>query len=107
MRSCAGPANRKPVCGAGRNASCRRVTTVSCTIRHIAVRLETEQIQLAADCIFFECSHGLGKCLGHTHDLSFWKRQAAPERSPLTGACTAGAAVSLDSNDQGRDDTLP
>ena len=34
MRSCAGPANRRPVFGAGRNASCRRVTTASCTIRH-------------------------------------------------------------------------
>src|SRR3954463_10136524 len=29
-----GPASRRPVCGAGRNASCRRVTTVFCLIRH-------------------------------------------------------------------------
>src|SRR4051812_19012096 len=34
MRLCAGPASRRPVCGAGRNASCRRVTTVFCVIRH-------------------------------------------------------------------------
>src|ERR1700741_2164356 len=34
MRSCAGPASRRPVCGAGRNASWRQVTAASCTIRH-------------------------------------------------------------------------
>src|ERR1700740_71657 len=32
MRSCAGPASRRPVCGAGRNASWRQVTTASCTV---------------------------------------------------------------------------
>jgi hypothetical protein len=32
MRSCAGLASRRPVCGAGRNASWRQVTTASCTI---------------------------------------------------------------------------
>src|ERR1039458_5961122 len=35
----------------------------------IAVRLKTEQIQLAADCVFFECGSGFGKCLGHRHFL--------------------------------------
>jgi len=33
MRSCDEPANRKPACGAGRNASCRLVTTVCCATR--------------------------------------------------------------------------
>jgi hypothetical protein len=35
----------------------------------IAVRLKTEQVQLAADCVFFECGPGFGKCLGHRHFL--------------------------------------
>src|SRR6202045_673457 len=34
MRSCAGPASRRPVCGAGRNASWRQVGTGSCTVRN-------------------------------------------------------------------------
>jgi hypothetical protein len=35
----------------------------------IAVRLKTEQIQLAADCVFFECGPAFGKCLEHRHFL--------------------------------------
>src|SRR5665811_1380013 len=33
MRSCAGPVSRRPVSGAGRNASCRKAMTVSCATR--------------------------------------------------------------------------
>ena len=41
----------------------------------IAVRLKTEQIQLAADCVFVECSPGFGKCLGHRHFLEEGDRE--------------------------------
>src|SRR5665811_856801 len=41
----------------------------------IAVRLKTEQIQLAADCVFFECGPGFGKCLGHRHFLEDGDRE--------------------------------
>src|ERR1035437_449972 len=41
----------------------------------IAVRLKTEQIQLAADCVSFECGSGFGKCLGHRHFLEDGDRE--------------------------------
>jgi hypothetical protein len=40
-----------------------------------AVRLKTEQIQLAADGVFFDCDHGFGKCLGHRHFLEEGDRE--------------------------------
>jgi len=43
--------------------------------KFIAVRLKTEQIQLAADCVFFECGSGFGKCLGHRHFLEDGDRE--------------------------------
>src|ERR1700693_6252132 len=40
-----------------------------------AVRLKVEQIQLAADIVFFECGPGFGKRLGHRHFLEKGDRE--------------------------------
>ena len=43
--------------------------------RITAVRLKTEQIQLAADFVVFECGRGYRKCLGHRHFLEEGDRE--------------------------------
>src|SRR5437016_12357051 len=72
------------------------ICPMSLIVKTTAVRLKTEQIQLAADFVVFECGRGYRKCLGHRHFLEEGDRENLQQS--VEGGGLQGKALLDDGN---------